>query len=151
MIQTVIYAEGRNESWNGKPTRASYQDTITVVPYLKYALIIEVLRSDLGQPSERVFDITMNGVSVGGCNPDGDDYDCTFYDCTSSLDQTTISSNTASIKAILNFQGHSSDCDCDKKTWACSKENTKRDLTPMTAVARITLTPIHGRLLLSNK
>ena len=143
----MIYAEGRNESWNGKPTRASYEDTITVVPHLKYELQIEVLRNDLGHPSERVSDITMNGVGVGGCNPDGDDYDCSFYNCTSSLDQTTVSSDTASIKAIFHFQGHSSDCDCDKNTWECSKENTKPDLTPMTAVARITLTPIHGRSL----
>ena len=138
----MIYDEGKSPGEDN--LRASYEGTITVVPNLRYELKVEVLRNDLGRKDEKVSDITMNGVIIGGCNPDGDDYDCTFYDCTSSLKQTTIFSHTASIKASLHFRGHSRDCDCDKNTWECSKEDTKPHFTPMKAVARITLSPIGG-------
>ena len=143
VLERMIFAEGRNES--NSHMIASYEGRIeSVVRYLKYKLKVEILRNDLGSANEYVSEITLNGKRFGGCNPDGQDYDCTFYDCASDLIQNTIASNTGSINATLYFQGHSSDCDCDEDTWECSREYTKPSRTPMTAVARITLTPLLG-------
>ena len=84
--------------------------------------------------------IKFDGVSIGSCNPDGGDYDCTFYDCESALTETTYTPTSNMINVELIFTGHSKDCDCDTATWDCSKEDTVEGRTAMTAVARITLT-----------
>ena len=145
VIEHVIYAEGRTPaSWDGHRTKATYESAINVLPNISYRLKVEVLRNDLGHSDEKVSNITFDGVSVGSCNPDGDDYDCTFFDCEETIENTTIKSTNGSFLAKLTFEGHSWDCDCDKITWNCSKENTIISFTPMTAVARVTLTPIIG-------
>ena len=145
MIQHVIYAEGRTpSSWNAQPTKATYTSMINIVPHLTYILKVEVLRNDLASSNEKVSNITLNGVAIGDCNPDGEDYDCTFFDCSGSLTKTSISSGNSSILAAFTYEGHSWDCDCDKETWKCSKENTTINYTPMTAVAKVTLTPLIG-------
>ena len=116
------------------------------MPYLTYSFKLEVLRNDLGHSNEKVSNITLDGVTIGDCNPDGDDYDCTFFDCAQSLTKTTIRSQNGSIVAALTYEGHSWDCDCDKQTWQCSKEDTTIGFTPMTAVARFIFTPIKGEV-----
>ena len=94
--------------------------------------------------SEKVSNIILDGVSIGDCDPDGGDYECTFYDCAHSLTRKTVSSGNGAILAALTYERHSWDCDCDKLTWNCRKQNTVQGYTPMTAVARITLTPVIG-------
>ena len=139
----MIYKEGKT----GEHVVDSYAATILVVPHLYYELKVEVLRNDLGQDYEKVSDITVNEESVGECNPDGKDDDCTFYDCNSSLTETTVSSQSGSIKVVLHYEGHSSDCDCNKDTWECVKEDAMDEdptFISMIAVARITLTPTKG-------
>jgi hypothetical protein len=107
-----------------------------------YDLKVEILRNDLGGAHERVSSIKLDGTTVGSCNPDGGDYDCTFYDCESAVTQKryTPASNTIDVELI--YTGHSHDCDCDTSNWQCSKENTVAGRTAMTAVARLTLTPL---------
>ena len=145
VIEHVIYEEGRTPpSWDGKRTRATYESVIKVVPNLNYELMVEVLRNDLAGSEEKVSKITFDGVVVGDCNPDGEDYDCTFFDCQTTIQNETISSRNGSILASFTYEGHSWDCDCDKQSWNCSKENSTTGFTPMTAVAKITLTPVLG-------
>lgn len=102
---------------------------------------MEVLRNDLGGDDEKVSDIKFDGVSIGSCNPDGGDYDCTFYNCQSALTETTYTPASSTINVELVYTGHSHDCDCDVSSWECSEENTVAGRAAMTAVARITLTP----------
>ena len=135
----MVYGEGKTAS----PVQI-YDSTINVVPKLKYNVKVEVLRNDLGEPNEKVSKITFDGTVIGDCNPDGGDDDCTFFDCQDSIQNSPVSSETGSILAALTYEGHSWDCDCDKETWECSRENQIATRIPMTAVARITLTPIIG-------
>jgi len=131
IVSQVIYSEGTAKQSNNA-------GTISVVPGVTYTVSMEILRNDLGEPNERVSNVTFDGNSIGGCNPDGGDYDCTFYTCPQS---PSVSSTTGIIAVNLVYTGHSWDCDCDKSTWECSKENTVSGRTPMTAVARFTLIP----------
>ena len=136
----MVYGEG-------KTARPTYESIINVVPNLDYNVKVEVLRNDLGSYGEKVSKISFDGVVFGDCNPDGGDYDCTFFDCKDSIQKLPLSSNTGYILVALTYQGHSCDCDCDKETWTCSRENQIATRTPMTAVARITLSPIIGNML----
>ena len=134
-IQHVIYEEGKTV------TKNTYDSVISVLPGIEYSVKVEVLRNDLGGEAEKVSQIALNGNNIGNCNPDGGDYDCTFFDCSSTLLSKSISSTTGSVDVSLTYQGHSWDCDCNKDTWQCARENTNTGFTPMVAVARITLTP----------
>ena len=69
----MIYSPGKTVQPN--------TGTITVQPGLKYAVNVEILRNDLGDWGEEVSYITLDGTSIGGCKPDGGDYDCTFFNC----------------------------------------------------------------------
>ena len=149
VVQKMIYEEGSPEGWEAKNVKRSYSGTISVISNVKYDLKFEVLLSDLGHDYEKLVDIKLNGVSLGECNPDCGhmspidcDYACIFYDCTPHLSQTTISSATGVVRAVLAYQGHSRDCDCDTNAWHCKRENIDLTLTPVVAAARITLTPI---------
>ena len=149
VIRAIISEEGTGEGMDGTNVSKTYSKTIDIVPYMKYDIQLEVLMNDLGASHEKIKDVTLNGISIGECNPKCDDdktesecdYACTFYDCTSFLTTTTISSGTGSLDVKLRYQGHSRDCDCDKDSWQCEKENSNPSLTPMVAVARITLIP----------
>ena len=136
-ITHVVYGEG-------KTAKATYEDVLEVRPDIVYSIKIEVLRNDLGDFSEKVSSIALNGEFIGDCNPDGGDYDCTFFDCARTLSTKRISSINGSIFASLTYHGYSWDCDCNKETWQCAKEETKPGFSPMTAVAKITLTPLDG-------
>ena len=136
-IVHMVYGEGKQH-------RPTYESVINVVPNVQYQLQVEVLRNDLSSSDEKVSRITLNGVEIGDCNPDGGDYDCTFFDCHDTIRNKTISSTNGLIPVVLTYQGHSWDCDCDKETWICSRESSIAGRTPMTAVARFTLTPIIG-------
>ena len=141
----MIYHEGKTPwNWVTENGDVSYESTITVIPHRKYELVVEVLRNDLGGAHEKVADVKINGISLGECDPDGNDLDCTFYNCTSSWNKSTIVYNTTFVKVFLHFVGHSRDCDCNTTTWECLKEYENPNLTPVLAVARITLTPVYG-------
>ena len=136
IIEHMVYGEGRDDK-----IMSTYYSNINVVPDIDYYMQIEVLRNDLGDNGERVSKITVDGVDVGDCDPDGGDYDCTFFDCQDSLEYQIVSAINGSISVSFTYEGHSWDCDCDTETWSCSKESTISGRTPMTAVARITLIP----------
>ena len=142
-IQHVLYKEGKTPS-KQRIIQATYKDVFNVYPGVDYSVKVEVLRNDLGSSSEKVSRIALNGHTIGDCNPDGDDFDCTFFDCSQTISSKSISSSTGSIDVSFTYQGHSWDCDCSKETWQCAKENTVTGFNPMVAVARITLSPLKG-------
>ena len=78
--------------------------TITVQPGVMYSVNVEILRCDLGGAGEKVQDITLDGRSIGECNPDGGDYDCTFFNCPISAN---VVSQTGIIAVNMDFTGHS--------------------------------------------
>jgi len=53
-----------------------------------------------------------------------------------------MASSTGTIDVVMEFVGHSWDCDCDTSSWECSSENSIGGRVPMVAVMRFTLTPI---------
>jgi len=140
-VVAMVFSAGRT---GNLPGQQEYTGRATVVDGVKYKINTEVLRNDLASGSERVNRILVNGVNLGGCNPDGGDYDCTFFNCFSSPMFFTATSTEVVIR--VTYQGHSWDCDCDTTTWesgdsSCSKEKTIAGRTPMSAVARFTFTP----------
>ena len=144
-ITKVIYEEGEL-AYQEVEAPATYNGVIYVTPGAEYSIKLEVLKNDLADSSEKVSDIKINDESFGECNPSGDDYDCTFHDCTPLLTRKTVSSTTGEMSVDLTFIGHSYDCNCDKRTWECKDERLpKGDLSAMSAVARVTLTPETGK------
>lgn len=148
-IQIMIYKEGTGEGMSGRDNKRTYSELIDVVPHMRYEIKFEVLLNDLGSANEKVSGIKFNRISLGECNPSCEgmtesecDYACTFYDCTPYLNSRIATSGTETIKVDVEFQGHSRDCDCDKNSWECKREDTHPNLSPMIAVARVTLTPI---------
>ena len=77
--------------------------TITVQPGIQYTVKVEILRNDLGGSSEKVQDITLDGISIGGCNPDGNDFDCTFFNCPITS-ASVVSQGTNSIEKKYVFR-----------------------------------------------
>lgn len=129
----MIFSEGEDE-------KEYNYGTICAYPEMRYVVTMEILRDDLADDSERVVDVKLNGESIGGCNPDGDDHDCNFFQCPGQW--VIQASRDGSIYVVLQYQEHSYDCDCNTHTWECSAENTVAGRTPVTAAARFTLTPI---------
>jgi hypothetical protein len=112
--------------------------SLSATPGVVYSVTLEVLRNDLMDASELVDRIKVNGVEVGECNPDGDDYDCTFFSCPISHSITVPADGIVAFE--FDFKGHSWDCDCNKTSWECSQENTVEGRTPVVSAVRVTLT-----------
>ena len=119
----------------------TWLSTINVQPNTKYSIAWQVLRSDLASSSENVVDVQLDSLSVGGCNPPGEDYACDFYDCTGSSTQY-ITSATGVINVAATFTGHSKDCDCDRSDLdgKCAREDTVNSYTPTKAALKFILT-----------
>ena len=101
-------------------------DILNLIPNKEYDFDWSVLRSDLGDSSEKVNSLTLNGTTIDGCNPPGNDYDCDFYDCTDSLiRKVKADKNSKKINVKANYQGHSSDCYCDQKVGKCISKKSK--------------------------
>jgi len=135
-IVKVVYSAG---------TGAKHHNTglIDVKPGVSYTVSFEILRNDLQSSSEYVSDVIVDGQSLGMCNPDGGDYDCTFFRC--PFTGKVVTPKTSQIAVNIKIVGHSKDCDCDTTTWDCSGEKLRvPGRTPMTAVGRFTLTPIQA-------
>jgi len=138
-ITKVVYAAGNNDN-----IKTHNPGTIDVMPGIKYRVAMEALQNDLGQPSEYVMDVTLDGVSMGGCKPTGGDYDCTFFKCPLSGVKEVVS-GSGKIIVDMKYTGHSWDCDCDMQSWKCSAEKGHPGYVAgrhaMTAVMRFTLMP----------
>ena len=141
-VVVMVYSEGET-------AQANQTGTATVVDGVTYDIKTEILRNNLGGADEKVTRILVNGVELDGsnpgCNPDGGNYDCTFFDCSSGSTPPLTATSTEMVFRLA-YEGHSRGCDCNKTTWesgdtSCSKEDTVAGRTPMTAVARFTLTP----------
>ena len=143
----MIFIDDDGES--GTDHTRTHRSYVEVVPLKRYRLLLEVLLNDLGGTEEKVSDIKFNEIPLGECNPLCDgmterecDYACLFYDCSSQLQDTVVTSGTSTLTFELKFQGISRDCDCNKNTGECKKEDLDGNLTPVMAAAKITLTPI---------
>ena len=118
----------------------TFKDVIYVTPNEVYEMRLEVLRNDLGDEGEEVKYIKIDGESIGRCKPPGDDQECDFYDCSSNLERKEFSSSSGILSVELTYTGHSHDCDCNKATWSCEKQNNDmKGRTRIAAAARITL------------
>ena len=94
----MIYSSGTD------PSAKQYnRGTITVQPGIWYTVNVEILRNDLASSSEKVQDITLDGISIGGCNPDGNDFDCTFFNCPITS-ASVVSQGTNSIEKKYVFR-----------------------------------------------
>ena len=139
----IIYKTGKNSQSQSQRNAEIITGTILVSKGVHYSVKAEVLRNDMGHASEKLLSVTLDGVKMlpeGGCNPPGNDYNCDFWTCPVVSGRSVVS-RTGSIAVGLDFRETSWDCDCDTKTWQCSKENTVRGRTAMEAVVRFTLTP----------
>jgi len=135
-IVKVVYSAGN------VPTHHN-TGLIDVKPGVSYTVSFEILRNDLQSWSEYVSDVIVDGQSLGMCNPDGGDYDCTFFRC--PFTGKVVTPKTSQIAVNIKIVGHSRDCDCDTTTWDCSSEQLRvPGRTPVTAVGRFTLTPIQA-------
>ena len=111
--------------------------TIKVVPNQLYNVRIEVMRSDTDNEREKIEDIIMNSDSFGSCNPDGIK-DCSYYDCSQNnhgdyLTKQTIKSSDGQVNIQLTY------------TSAVEMKECVHEGFKVSAVARVTLTPIEGR------
>ena len=147
IVVKTIYKQGTDQQTQEQRDSEIINGALEVQKGVTYYVKAEVLRNDLEQSEEHVRSITLDGreLFANGCNPDGDDFDCTFFECP-LLKGFAITSTTGTIAVKMDFRGHSRDCDCDLSTWVCRKEDTVKGLTPMEAVARFTLTPVEGEL-----
>ena len=128
---------------SGDTAKTDNLGSIDVRPNVHYHVRFEILRNDLGGSHEKVTGVLVDGEDLGECNPDGSDYDCTFYDCSSQQLSKTIISTTGKVDVNMKITGHSWDCDCDTKTWACSDQyDYVAGREKMTAVGIFVLTPI---------
>lgn len=145
VISFMVYGEGNlgnigTETYTGIATGLN--------PETDYVISFEILQNDLASPSEKVLAATVDGTNIlegGECNPDGDDFDCTFFDCAMSSSDIVRKFTASSVPLEITLTGHSRDCDCvrndDPTKWQCYKENTHEGATPMMAVGRFTFTP----------
>ena len=136
-ISKVLYATNYDNS--------PYATDFNVYPGKSYSVSIKVLRNGLGNADAKVSKIKLNGQNIGECNPDGLDDDCTFFDCDSSLTEKSFASDSETLTLKLSYVGNSEKCSCDTSTWECSsnlESDEANSPTIMTAVARITLTPV---------
>ena len=118
----------------------TFKDVIYVTPNELYEIRFEVLRNDLGDEGEEVKSIKIGGETIGRCKPPGDDHECDFYDCSANLERNEVSSSSGILSVELTYTGHSHDCDCNKATWICEKQNNDmKGRTRIAAAARITL------------
>ena len=141
IVTQIVYQEDVDgDTWTASITG--------VQKNMYYKVEYEVMQGDLGSSNEKVVDVTVNGVSVGGCNPTADDYDCTFTSCNgineNDLKDVIILSTSNSIAVIATYQEHSKDCDCDRSNMdgLCSKEDTVGGRTPTKAALKFKLTPV---------
>jgi hypothetical protein len=114
---------------------------IEASPGERYYLKMEVLMSDIGEVHEKVESVTINGQSMGECNPRGGDYECIFFKCPAEMEVTVPRDGKVNIKA--KYVGNSHDCNCNLTTLQCSDERSSRPghTFPVRAMVRFTMTP----------
>ena len=111
---------------------------------------VEVLQGGLESPDAKVSNIKLNEKDLGGCNPTGSNFSCSFQTCNFKGDKNEIISLTGKLNIVLRFTHAAHYCDCDEITWECSPKQRRDESgdvagrTGFIAVARVTLTPIRS-------
>ena len=119
-------------------TTSTYSSVVDVYPDVKYTIAVHVLQNGLKDTDANV-NIIVEGNSIGTCNPDGNNNDCSFYDCSSTVTSRVYSSSSGKISVDLQYLGISgSYCSCDTTSWACSSGIVG---TPVVVAAKIELKP----------
>ena len=117
---------------------STYSTVIDVYPDVQYAIGVHVLQNGLADADGKV-NVIVEGDSIGECNPDGNNNDCTFYDCSSQLRSRVYSSPSGKISVDLQYSGNSAAyCSCDTTSWVCSSGIER---TPIVVAANIELKP----------
>lgn len=156
VIRKVVYQEGTSV----KSKNAAF---VMVRPNTKYRVSYSILKNDLGDAKERLVKATLDGKSLGGCKPPGGDYDCTFFKCSGTMEYT---SKSGKANLMMEYEGHSKDCECNRRNWECFKEGKapreaeaggqtdikiKGGYTPVTYAAEWVFTPVDVEAGQSNK
>ena len=116
----------------------TYFSEIDVYPDVKYTIAVHVLQNGL-EDSDANVNIIVEGNSIGTCNPDGNNNDCSFYDCSSHVTSRVYSSPSGKISVELQYSGTSAAyCSCDTTSWACSSDIVR---TQVVMAANIELKP----------
>ena len=89
--------------WSSTRVGPRLYQTLYTAPNKWFRLKVVVMRTDTNYRDEKVSDIKINGRSIGGCNPDGEDYECTFYDC--SLNENVLGDHLADTVLRSNAEG----------------------------------------------
>ena len=122
-----------------------YSKTVQVYPNQEYSVDVEVLRSGLADTNSKIYDIKIDGISIGECNPTGSDYDCDFYECGTIPGTKIFSSSTGHFVVELDYVGQSYKCDCDTSSWTCASNIGSvfqiDNPTQIVAAARINFRP----------
>ena len=117
---------------------STYSEVINVYPDVKYIVTVYVLQNGL-QDKDANVNIIVEGNSIGECNPDGNNNDCSFHDCSSQVSSRVYSSALGEISVTLQYAGNSAGyCTCDTTSWACSSGIER---SPIVAAAKIELKP----------
>ena len=125
-------------------------EEMDIIAGVVYRVNVEVLQGGLESIDAKVSSIKLNGKDLGGCNPTGSDFSCSFQTCHFDGDKNEIISLTGKMNIVLRFTHAAHFCDCDEITWECSpikRSNESGDVAGRTgfiAVARVTLTPIRS-------
>ena len=125
-------------------------EEIDIIAGVVFRVQVEVLQGGLEIQDARVSSIMLNEKDLGGCNPTGSNFSCSFQTCNFDGDKNEIISLTGKLNIVLRFTRAAHYCDCDEITWECSpkqRENKSGDVpgrTGFIAVARVTLTPIRS-------
>ena len=136
-ITEVIYSKGVATAIL---PRIQYRSTISVVPNVSYSISVQILHHQAAKIAEKINKIMVDGLNLGKCEPENTKDECVFSSCANINDGTqTIISETGEISVIIEFEGHSTACHCDVKSWICSDQQKNTKQIPIVAAGRIML------------
>ena len=133
----MIYSKGEARA---PLPRLQYRSTISVVPNVSYSISVEILHHQTVKVAEKINKIIVDDRNIGKCEPENVGDECVFSSCVNINDGTqTISSETGEINVVIEFEGHSTACHCDVKSWICSEQQKFQTQIPIVAAGRIML------------
>ena len=133
----MIYSRGETRAIL---PRLQYRGTISVVPNVSYSISVEILHHQTAKVAEKVNKIIVDDRDLGKCEPENIEDECTFSSCANIKDGTqAIISKTGEISVVIEFEGHSTACNCDVKSWICSEQQKYTKQIPIVAAGRIML------------
>ena len=107
---------------------------------MSYSISVEILHHQTLKVAEKVNKIIVDDQNIGKCEPENIDDECIFSSCANINDGTrTVISKTGEISVVIEFEGHSTACHCNVKSWICSEQHKHPTQIPIVAAGRIML------------